>query len=216
MRSDAVEVLLAVNDVHPVSPDDLLCRLKDCEQNRAYVQAVSRGVNAHERLSALELLLNVVSVVCDTSVLTLSRTDKGQPYFEDDGVIAPHFSLSHTKDAVAVAVCKNARIGVDVQSESGFDADKMMRVAKRFFSDGELARLDRAQDFTRDFLKIWTCKEAVSKLYGTGQPYLYDTSDNDAYFLNFSYDGGVLAISFESLAYIRRDISPKTFVLLKR
>ena len=75
---------------------------------------------------------------------------------------------------------------------------------------------DGAQNFTRDFLKIWTCKEAVSKLYGTGQPYLYDTAQNNAHFLNFSYSGGVLALSFEGLVYVRRDISPKDFWLTKR
>ena len=216
MHSDAAEVLLAVADVGNACPEDLLGRLKDCEQNRSYIEGISRGVNADERLSAVELLLDLASTVCDTSELVLARTDKGQPYFSGDAEILPHFSLSHTKDAVAVAVCKDMRVGVDIQTESGLDEDKMRRVAKRFFSEGELCRLDGSQNFTRDFLKIWTCKEAVSKLYGTGQPYLYDTEQKNVHYLSFSYGGGVLALGFEGLAYVRRDISPKDFWLIKR
>ena len=216
MRSDTAEVLLAVDGVHSVDPDTLLCRLMSCEQNREYVKAISRGVNANERLCAVELLLRVAGNYCDTSNLMLSRTDKGKHYFSGETDIITHFSLSHTKDAVAVAVSLTHPVGVDIQTDDGFDEDKMLRVAKRFFSERELSQMDGAQSFKREFLRIWTCKEAVSKLYGTGQPHVYDMAQSSACFHSFSYDSGQLSVCFEGDAWVSRDMSPKNFWTVKR
>jgi 4'-phosphopantetheinyl transferase len=85
-----------------------------------------------------------------------------------DGEPALRFSLSHTKDLVAVALCLEHEIGVDAEAiDLGLDG---LPLAERFFSAQEtdgLARL-RDDDRARQFFAIWTMKEAVAKAVGLG------------------------------------------------
>ena len=72
-----------------------------------------------------------------------------------------HFSLSHTGSEVALVFSR---------SPVGFDMEKSDRrtdflaLAKRFFTAAELADMDSGSSF----LELWTAKEAILKLEGTG------------------------------------------------
>ena len=72
-----------------------------------------------------------------------------------------HFSLSHTGSEVALVFSR---------SPVGFDMEKSDRrtdflaLAKRFFTAAELAGMDSGSSF----LELWTAKEAILKLEGTG------------------------------------------------
>ncbi|KUO13814.1 4'-phosphopantetheinyl transferase family protein [Streptomyces sp. DSM 15324] len=78
------------------------------------------------------------------------------------------FSVTHSGDVVGVAVCRGARVGLDVE-EAGtpLDVDAAARTA---LSARESAALYALPPDARGaaFLRIWTRKEAVLKALGVG------------------------------------------------
>lgn len=85
------------------------------------------------------------------------------PPFDRGGL---HFNLAHTDGVVAMAVCRHARVGVDVEKVGGAP----LAVAERYFSAAEVAQLHAlpAEAQPRRFVKLWTLKEAYLKAVGTG------------------------------------------------
>ncbi len=97
------------------------------------------------------------------------RFDEG-PYGKPSlaGGAGPRFSLSHSEDGIAVALARDADVGVDIERMRAMkDRDDLVG---RFFSDGEkdayfalpLARREQA------FFRLWTRKEAFVKGIGLG------------------------------------------------
>jgi 4'-phosphopantetheinyl transferase len=85
------------------------------------------------------------------------------PPFDRTGL---SFNLAHTHGVVAMAVCRHAGVGVDVEKLKAAP----LAVAGRYFSPVEAAQLralpDEAQ--SRRFMQLWTLKEAYLKAVGTG------------------------------------------------
>jgi len=78
------------------------------------------------------------------------------------------FNVSHCRDLVVFAVCRDREIGVDVEWEhDDLDID---RLARRLFTPAEQSRLGAtpAQRRTALFTTLWTRKEAILKALGTG------------------------------------------------
>jgi 4'-phosphopantetheinyl transferase len=91
----------------------------------------------------------------------------GKPHLVD----APRdlrFSLTHTRDRVAVAISEGVEIGVDVESASR--RAESLKLTERFFAPEEAAFLRALDgDARREaFFAIWTLKEAVVKATGLG------------------------------------------------
>lgn len=74
-----------------------------------------------------------------------------------------HFNISHCKQAVAVAV-SSSPIGIDVESYGRYQE----RVARYVLNDDELATVMNSKNPDTAFTALWTKKEAVLKLVGTG------------------------------------------------
>ena len=74
-----------------------------------------------------------------------------------------HFNLSHCREALAVAVGP-APVGVDVEC-TGRCREGLLRYA---CSEEEVLRIQTATNPDREFTRLWTQKEAVAKLQGTG------------------------------------------------
>ena len=85
------------------------------------------------------------------------------PPFDRTGL---HFNIAHTEGVVAMAVCRHASVGVDVEK-----LDRApLAVADRFFSAVEAAELRALPSDAqpRRFWRLWTLKEAYLKAIGTG------------------------------------------------
>ena len=77
-----------------------------------------------------------------------------------------HFSLSHTGSEVAL-VFSRSPVGFDME-KSGRRTD-FLALANRFFTATEVAAIVAAgKDAGPCFLELWTAKEAILKLEGTG------------------------------------------------
>ena len=93
--------------------------------------------------------------------LTFTRDANGK--WASDGA---YFSLSHSRYAVAVAVCRTERVGVDVEYVA---CDRFnQRLADRILTANERATFDSLLQDERSqaLVEIWTKKEAVFKRDG--------------------------------------------------
>ena len=75
-----------------------------------------------------------------------------------------HVSISHCRKAVAVAVNEDAAIGIDIESRRRVNSGLVERVCTAM----EREAIEAAADHEMEFLRFWTCKEAVLKMRRTG------------------------------------------------
>ena len=80
--------------------------------------------------------------------------EHGKPYIEN----GPYFSISHCKEGIAVAVA-NQPIGIDIEAIRHADEELIVRT----MNEEERVGMD-----DRTFTRLWTQKEAVLKMEGTG------------------------------------------------
>ena len=85
--------------------------------------------------------------------------DYGAPYIEG----GPHFSISHCKRGIAVAVSENP-IGIDIESIRSFKPELM----RKTMNEDEQLRITSSAIPEVEFIRFWTQKEALLKLQGTG------------------------------------------------
>ena len=93
--------------------------------------------------------------------LVFSYNEHGKPMLKEVSNI--HFSISHCKEAIAVAVADRP-VGIDVETlrmPSEALAEKVM-------DKGEKLRFDISDTPEDFFTALWTAKEAVMKCRGTG------------------------------------------------
>ena len=98
---------------------------------------------------------------CSPLSLEFSRTEKGKPYLVNGNW---HFNISHSGNFVACAIAKNP-IGIDIEELRSVKESLCKKVCTEeelsfVYSDGEFS--------SRQFLQLWTAKEAVLKQIGIG------------------------------------------------
>ena len=97
----------------------------------------------------------VISKVVDTQIPPPSRGEVGRRV---------HFSLSHCKEAVA-CVIDDQPCGIDIESVNRRASESLIRYA---MNEEEQSRIAESIEKNRTFIRLWTQKEAVLKLIGTG------------------------------------------------
>lgn len=118
-------------------------------------------------------------------------TSDGKPYIEG----GPHFSISHCRNALAVAV-DDRPVGIDVESIRRWDA----ALVERTMNADEQALIARDADPARAFIRLWTRKEAFLKWKGTGiREELTDTltDTRSCRFTTLDFPDYVLTIAYE-------------------
>jgi len=91
----------------------------------------------------------------------------GKPYIDSDqnhtGIC---FSVAHSGGWFAIAVSHGKKVGVDIElNRPGL---KIHRIAEHYFAEAEKVHLEKSNDPSGDFFKIWTAKEAFLKARGSG------------------------------------------------
>jgi len=117
--------------------------------------------------------------------------EHGKPYI----VGAPCFSISHCKEGIAVAVDEHP-IGIDIETIRRADADLIARTMNE--EEQRMIKEDR------DFIRLWTRKEAVVKMQGTGitgfeqlQNLLSESQDHEI--LTFEKEKYIYSIAYGKL-----------------
>lgn len=150
-------------------------QIKDCSWDA--VQAMLPLVSEQRREQALQYKHAFGQYACLKSYLVLqdllrehygiegdlvfSYNEHGKPMLKEVSNI--HFSISHCKEAIAVAVADRP-VGIDVETlrmPSEALAEKVM-------DKGEKLRFDISDTPEDFFTALWTAKEAVMKCRGTG------------------------------------------------
>ena len=90
---------------------------------------------------------------------TFLYNDYGAPYIEG----GPHFSISHCKRGIAVAISENP-IGIDIEAIRTFSPELM----RKTMNEDEQLRITSSAIPEVEFIRFWTQKEALLKLQGTG------------------------------------------------
>ena len=117
------------------------------------------NINAKVQSMGVWLLLcKALADVGITEIGEISLGEYGKPSLKN----APFFSLAHT-DKAAVCAVSDSDVGVDCERIKKPD----MRVAKRFFTESELAYVNGG-DVPERFFAVWTAKESYVKANGMG------------------------------------------------
>ena len=96
---------------------------------------------------------------------------QGKPFLRED----LEFNLSHTENWAALAVSKDAPVGLDIQQYRYVEPE----VAERFFSPAEILELGSLSpsEWEDGFFRCWTRKEAIIKGIGRGLSIGLETFD---------------------------------------
>ena len=88
--------------------------------------------------------------------------DEGKPYLKDFPDV--HFNISHS-GKYAVCAVSDVPIGADIQKiHTGYTPELSARVC----SEAEDIQIKRSPSPAAEFTRLWTQKEAVVKMYGSG------------------------------------------------
>ena len=83
----------------------------------------------------------------------------GAPYIAG----GPHFSISHCKHGIAVVI-NNTPVGIDIEVVRPFKDDLMQKT----MNSAEQQHIISSTHPNKEFIRLWTQKEAYLKLKGTG------------------------------------------------
>lgn len=116
------------------------------------------GQRERERALAYDMLRRLL----DGEFPRLEHDEKGAPYLPEHPELS--VSISHCRKAVAVVVSSEGRVGIDVECRRKIGDGLLERVC----TPDEQSAVCAAEDSTMAFLQLWTRKEAVLKMRGTG------------------------------------------------
>ena len=113
------------------------------------IENISNDVRKKERIISRFLLETLVG-----KKVEVKYADSGKPFC--DGM---HFSISHTKNFVAVIV-SNKPVGIDIEYKS----DRIFRITEKFMHPDELKTLSECSEKQKFALICWCAKETVFKI----------------------------------------------------
>jgi 4'-phosphopantetheinyl transferase len=140
---------------HLVSPED-----------RARTNRLQNEMYRNLILSGYTLLRSVLAdkIGCSPDLLSFEKESAGKPLIKNNPLF---FNLAHTRKSFAFVVSNDFRNGIDLEEMNrriNFEP-----IIQRFFSvdEADYIRKGREKSIER-FILLWTRKESVLKLIGTG------------------------------------------------
>lgn len=154
-----------VDDIEKVTGEALLQEIALLPQWRQEV-VMRYKFESGRRESALafrllQQMLGEYDASIDTSGLEFETNEHGKPFLRFHSGI--FFNLSHCKRAVACAV-SDEPVGIDVECTGRYKHD----LAAYCMSPEEVTWIESEDDVDQRFTMLWTKKEALVKLLGTG------------------------------------------------
>ena len=112
-------------------------------------------------LKSFEMLSGLLKREHRITDFQYARTAKGKPYLLDCQNV--FFNISHCKKGIAVAV-SDREVGIDIETFH----EPNVALLKRVMNENEQREISQSEAPMQCFSEIWTQKEAVLKLRGTG------------------------------------------------
>uniref|UniRef100_A0A059PZ17 holo-[acyl-carrier-protein] synthase n=1 Tax=Saccharum hybrid cultivar R570 TaxID=131158 RepID=A0A059PZ17_9POAL len=82
-----------------------------------------------------------------------------------------HFNISHTSSLIACGITMDTPIGIDIEDKKRKTAKNILSLARRYFTPSEndyLTKIPDPDGQQKEFIKLWTLKEAYVKALGRG------------------------------------------------
>jgi 4'-phosphopantetheinyl transferase len=173
MSSTFLEVWIADLESMGAIPRSLLDLLEPAEEERA--QSFRLGTDRRRYLASRILLRQALSHLAGGNPrewrFITGRTGKVQ-LAQRAGVPPIDFNISHSENAVVVAISSSGHVGVDIECDRAQAQmnDDLKSAFSSVFSKRELAFLETLPEALRwqESLRLWTIKEAYAKLLGLG------------------------------------------------
>lgn len=97
----------------------------------------------------------VLKIILNEQYNGVFKDEHGKPFLIDSNI---QFSISHSKNLIAIAILEHKKIGIDIE----YCSDKVERVKHKFLCDQELNNISSLTELTQ----FWCIKEATYKLNG--------------------------------------------------
>lgn len=150
-------------DIDKFNDRHYTCALKRLSAQRLEYIGKFRQLNSR-RFSVLSYILLSYGLKLEYNIdgpQDFTYSDKGKPYLKNCSDI--FFCMSHCKNGVCCAV-SDREIGIDIESiRKAYPA-----IIRRTCSDEERASVESSSMPDREFIRLWTMKEAYLKLTGVG------------------------------------------------
>ena len=190
--------------------DTLWARVKyafPSKENEEYFREIEKRKNQNSIKESLCALLLLAALLERANIpsrdLILDRHESGKPRFKNSKI---EFSLSHSHGYAAAAISDSSRIGIDLETAK-IPHEKAAKLAKRFFTEDEKQAIEADPD---SFLRLWTKKEAYTKMLGTPLSELIanekktpDPKRENAFFYELSADGHPMTVCLEKPCEIK-------------
>lgn len=119
---------------------------------------ISNKIHLKKRLEYLASRYCLQQLLPELNMEAIKIDPEGKPYIHNSSI---DFSISHSYPYVAVAINKQHKIGIDIQTKQ----EKILRLQTKFLSTQEMT-------FCNDDVTLityaWCCKEAMYKKYALG------------------------------------------------
>ncbi len=106
---------------------------------------------------------------CFADEVRIAAGADGKPFVAEAQAAGLHFNVAHSAGCVLIALCRGARVGIDVECVDPHV--EILEIARANFAPGEVRAIEAAGSAragVRTFYEVWTGKEAVLKAHGTG------------------------------------------------
>ena len=122
-----------------------------------------RDKKEREHLAGINLCKDMIRKYFGDEDPKFMLNDFGKPFVDKEGIF---FNISHSKGRVACAV-SDTPVGIDIEKLTEKSDTDIKNFAKRYFVENEIALLEKEEYSALAFYKIWTKKEAYSKMLGS-------------------------------------------------
>lgn len=165
---DAVPIRIWLFSLNRIVDSETIHVLSDDEWERArrFHKVVDRNRWVTSRFRLRTVLAEATGL--QAAEITFGYRPTGKPFMQNAGVQCPEFNLTHSSDALLVAISQAAPVGIDIEPLRALaDVESM---ANHALSASESERLMACNLTHRSqcFLEYWTQKEAVIKAFGKG------------------------------------------------
>ncbi len=157
-----------------ISKDDII----KTERGRGMIAVkfmVCRDDKASRHNAGRQLLSDMLQSLCGIDRPDIKYTKNGKPYAEN-----AVFSISHSGEIAVCALRTDIKkedclyfegspdsIGIDIEIFKE-DKERYQKIAERYFSEEEIKCLEDSENYSLEFLRLWTKKEAHIKCTGEG------------------------------------------------
>lgn len=164
---------LSIKDILRTQSIGTLCHwLSEDERSRA---AAYRSESRRQLFiigrAGLRVILSALMPGVSPQSIRFTTGEQGKPLLEDDACPL-QFNLSHSHDAIVIAVTRGQTVGVDIEYMKA--RPRMSDIAEQYFHPQESQVVTKALDAgdnlraLQQFYKVWTLKEAFIKADGKG------------------------------------------------